>query len=31
LNAPGSLAVGGNKLYVSDLLNHRVLRFDLKL
>jgi hypothetical protein len=31
LNAPGSRAVGGTKLSVSDLLNHRVLRFDLKL
>lgn len=28
---PVSLAVGGNKLYVSDMENSRVLRFDLKL
>lgn len=28
---PGNLAVGGNKLYVTDGTNHRVLRFDLKL
>jgi hypothetical protein len=31
LNGPWSLAVGGNKLYVVDLANHRILRFDLKL
>lgn len=31
LGGPSSLAVGGNKLYVTDTGNHRVLRFDLKL
>jgi hypothetical protein len=30
-NTPVSLAVGGNKLYVTDQKNSRVLRFDLKL
>jgi DNA-binding beta-propeller fold protein YncE len=28
---PWSVAVGGNKLYVADFLNNRVLRFDLRL
>lgn len=28
---PESLVVSGNKLYVTDRSNHRVLRFDLKL
>ena len=31
LRFPFNLAVGGNKLYVTDFDNHRVLRFDLKL
>lgn len=31
LSTPESLVVGGNKLYVTDYSNHRVLRFDLKL
>lgn len=31
LNLPRSVVVGGNKLYVADHLNHRVMRFDLKL
>jgi hypothetical protein len=31
LRFPGDLAVNGNKLYVTDMLNNRVLRFDLKL
>ena len=31
LNGPSGLVVGGNKLYVTDTLNHRVLRFDLRL
>ena len=31
LSSPRSLVVDGNKLYVTDYENHRVLRFDLKL
>lgn len=31
LRNPYYFAAGGNKLYVSDAFNHRVLRFDLKL
>lgn len=31
LNEPSGLAVSGNKLYVTDTWNNRVLRFDLKL
>jgi hypothetical protein len=31
LSGPAGLAVGGNKLYVTDFYNNRVLRFDLRL
>src|SRR5690606_37171143 len=29
-NEPFSLVASGNKLYVADRMNHRVLRFDLR-